>query len=944
MNISFCSLLLPPVCCLRLSSAVALSVVALAGLSSCAVDEQASSADRSAVATIEGGNASAGIDTLRIPSQPATLPIDTFAGAIGFYDRNRDGSARTVRDDLTGTLSGMIQFAQSHTVDPAGNAAKEMPRLVPSRNALLLFTPQSAAVSGVRLEVQVDGEPRLSIPMQAPELLPESDYVDVYGRPRVVYSKRAWSAHLPWSVVRPGLSLQIFADGGLQGRLDAQNIEFGAPAKLVVWGVRIGMLTDPPVNPANQPMLSEPAVAAIDYFQTIPVSQLTIASYEDQRLTEVMLADGTVLTGASTVNGGVYTGDLREDVGKSQYSIGINEANYGNTSTINGNQDPDYTTPQLVYHHSAGNYANGRQVHGLSGGGTIATLYDSIGNEWSHELGHHYGMGHYPGASGGNYFWAGHHADSGWGYIDHRRRFRSNLAFYSAERTGLRLIDDQTSVPESFAALYSYNADAMSGGHAGSPALLSRYTHHTGYTARRMQDFMDRAWYDPASATGYSRWDAATRKVVEARPAGKVRPTRFGVPVFTLLGGYDPLNARAVMYPPAKGNYGMVYDNLPAPDQNAAQACWVEVTTATATRAIALSGSRISSTLSNKFHINIAQADDPRSAALYCRSNGTARKLDDVVFPSLSPALPPAVVIGETAGYEAAATEELARLRDRLHVVASDEQPVADYSMQIWVDSWSERLSQLDTLSRNTLERIELLKRKGIDLDVWMSANATALDARDPEMVRALRARLTAFGLIIGSGYASSFAPIVSPFGCLAMWPATGDPAAASVVILGPSACNNSRGQLWLLDKRGALRNGAFPGHCVTLQGSRLALVPCDPQMAEQLWTWTSALTLTSIARPGYSMDANLPYGPVIANTTHGGATQQWRDVRRDRSALVSLLSGANVARLYAIEPIDRRPPQMVPAAPSTRVRGLRACDGARACPGGRERRPSARP
>ncbi len=104
----------------------------------------------------------------------------------------------------------------------------------------------------------------------------------------------------------------------------------------------------------------------------------------------------------------------------------------------------------------------------------MLTLYDSVGNEFSHEIGHHYGLGHYPGSQGENMFWAAHHADSGWGYIAYRNKMRGNLAWHTRN-----LGDGKNGVPN-FLKQYAYGWDAMSGGATNSS--ISRYTHYTGYS------------------------------------------------------------------------------------------------------------------------------------------------------------------------------------------------------------------------------------------------------------------------------------------------------------------------------------------------------------------------------------------------------------------------------------------------------------------------------
>ena len=80
----------------------------------------------------------------------------------------------------------------------------------------------------------------------------------------------------------------------------------------------------------------------------------------------------------------------------------------------------------------------------------MLTLIDSVGNEFSHEIGHHYGLGHYPGSVNNNMFWAAHHADSGWGYIAFRNKMRGNLNW-----TSTNLGDGSNGVPN-FLNKYAY--------------------------------------------------------------------------------------------------------------------------------------------------------------------------------------------------------------------------------------------------------------------------------------------------------------------------------------------------------------------------------------------------------------------------------------------------------------------------------------------------------
>ncbi len=87
---------------------------------------------------------------------------------------------------------------------------------------------------------------------------------------------------------------------------------------------------------------------------------------------------------------------MRQSIGKELISHGIDNANYGiNSQAGEGENGHPYIVAQLAAHNSRGKYSNGVQVHGGSGGGGIVTLDFSIGNEFSHEVGHNYGLGHY---------------------------------------------------------------------------------------------------------------------------------------------------------------------------------------------------------------------------------------------------------------------------------------------------------------------------------------------------------------------------------------------------------------------------------------------------------------------------------------------------------------------------------------------------------------------
>jgi len=163
----------------------------------------------------------------------------------------------------------------------------------------------------------------------------------------------------------------------------------GGETELLLSTIDLGLL----VPARNQFKFANDPTAHREYFQTTPHTRQVVSYFESVNLAEVMLPTGVLLTTVDPSVGGVYTGDMREYIGKALYSEGIDNANEGVWAS-----DAVHVralTMQITPHNSIGNYSNGVIIHGLSGGGGRATLWDSLGNEMSHELGHNYGLGHY---------------------------------------------------------------------------------------------------------------------------------------------------------------------------------------------------------------------------------------------------------------------------------------------------------------------------------------------------------------------------------------------------------------------------------------------------------------------------------------------------------------------------------------------------------------------
>lgn len=502
--------------------------------------------------------------------------------------------------NVSGDFQGYVSFAQSHTIAPEGNSQNELPRMVSNRDTLLMFTVQVPYQADNVIYAEIidkNGIVLGKLELNPPSSMPKSDRPNNLGedRPNVTYAENTWTGIIPWNWVQPGITIQ-FED--VQGQTsELNNIDVGGENEIVIHNIRIGMLTEPPV--LNQ--LEDNPMLAADYFQKLPITSMIVGNYSPISLKEVVLPDGTVYTESSTSEGGYHTGDMRELIGKSLISMGINNANFGINETAGSAQWQPHYYNQYVTHKSVGVYSNGLQYHGLSGGNGMATLLDTVGNEFSHELGHAYGMGHYPGGG----LFSTHNENSGWGWDALSNRFIANFLW---NQSGVTDIDGEVTHP--FNELYRYNTDAMAGGVASSP--ISQYTHHTGYTAKRIQQNFEKT--GRLTKYGYEKWNESTKRM-ESHDIGKV-PSVYGTEVVTLVGYYDPLMEKSsYIYPALHGSFGHTYQQ----DAPTAIQCWVDVEVENGdVKRFPLTGKRLRDGQMNKFHVNVTRSEEPKSASVYC--------------------------------------------------------------------------------------------------------------------------------------------------------------------------------------------------------------------------------------------------------------------------------------------------------------------------------------
>ena len=491
----------------------------------------------------------------------------------------------------------------------------------------------------------------------------------------IQYGDNFWSARIPKTHVKPGMSL-TFENGEAIGSIP--EVEVGAPTELVLHTVDIGML----VEPRGMLNFSNNTECQNSYYQTLPVSRLIVTEYEPVHFKEIVLSDNTTYVTHSTDEGGAYKGDMRAEIGKALISAGINMANYGIHSTFGPSGakriSPYYrTTNWFTIHNSRGNYSNGIKNHGLSGGATVVTIFQTCNpntNEQSHEIGHNW-AGHWPNGFSGSVHRPSEYFGSSWGWNSDLNLFLPNFhrlvtgerACVSIKENKRTKVDAYRKCQESFFG-HKFGRDAMAGGSGAMYPSVSYFTMHTPFVMYKIQnghgiwermegEGLERyANWDKSSNTGLVKWDPNCKcmkpwivkpEESEAKDPSTDsnnyedlprKPVKQGVAVATIVGFYDPeLTMRTYIYPAMHGSYGNVFASNSEDEINnlSEKGCYAAFTNANGDeqkfvlKDVRQAGENEAGETGknmNKFHINIAETFEPTLAKIYCRGQIIAQR------------------------------------------------------------------------------------------------------------------------------------------------------------------------------------------------------------------------------------------------------------------------------------------------------------------------------
>lgn len=846
-------------------------------------------------------------------------PRDT---RLTFFDVNEFKQIRTVPNNLSsGDLAGRVQFAQTHTIDPNNNEERKEPSLIPYRAALLLFTPQMNLSSlEVKATYKVDELVKSEVYVMMPPInMPKSDYNNNGTKKDITYSKRSWSVQLPYYTVKPDMQLEFTAEtkDGLEltGTLSGEDIEFAAPIEGAFLFIRLGMLTDnlEGIKGRYHDMITDTAHAMQEYFQTVPFAQLSAGIYEDRILKKVILDNGTIYENKSSFAGAdYYSGDMRESVAKAQVSVGIDLANKGVIdSALNQIHEITHDMFYFTVHHAIGRYTddNGGAkdvIHGLSGGNGIGTLVDSSGNEFSHEVGHGYGMGHYPN-SNESADGSIHGYSTSWGYDAYKNRMRANVAWNSNPDS--YTFYNHYITP--FQDTYGWNKDSMAGGWADS--AISRYTHNTARSTRQIQKNIEGRYFlsDSKNNNGeyyYLGWDKSAREYKQATEANfinkRINPTEKGVPVITILGGYDPQSPyNAVLYPYFRANWGNVFasifkDSLPADAVNYLEITYYGTKPA---QYVVLNNSRYSGSIINKLHFNIAESDKPKTISLYVNNTlkGTTT-IDEQVYNT---PLKKPVIIGKGKGYDDVINEDAAYLETKLAGKTIDNYTLTAKEKELIEILYRfSALNKLSSSQKAVAEDYINNKNKTDEVNMYIDDNYTLLENNDISADKGLKNLLESSGL---GTVVFKFNQAEINGKCMEVYESINNNKSVRV-----AACNKSENQRWAIDNAGRIHSALYPGYC--LEQGKMAVLQLCSENTKQQWKIrnsdiSSGVVYENIGVPGQCID-NSGSEPekIIAYSCSEAANQKFKNkISEDNNTYFSLFNGSLIEEIWKYIPAE---------------------------------------
>ncbi|EPL9570356.1 M66 family metalloprotease [Providencia rettgeri] len=470
------------------------------------------------------------------------------------------------------------------------------------------------------------------------------------------YMENTWSTTIPGEYIQPNIKID-FIHKNKMGILPKTTI--GSPTTLRLHLLDIGIFTEPrdKFDFRDTPELNR------QYYQQIPASTLLVNRYESTRVDQFVFSDGSILKEVIPENGGWHEKSISK-ITRWAYGEGIHMA----TSGINSSPDDGPTfvpTPQIVVYNSVGQYQNGKVVHGGLGSykGGLASVEDSIGNEFSHELGHNFNIIDFYGGSPKDKKNNAYSLYTPNTLAAIQKRLEKLHAFNTDSSTGYQKWNSETSKMENayleLPSFLQFNVPVKNGEDISLYKLCKALEKYdvlkiklgNGYHSKNIHlpDASSRNTEDTIIIETCADWDTTvhlngeTEKIKKNEKITYIsdgkswvkshhhglhkKPIKQDVPVITVLGFYDPEGQILVTDPEKQksnhvqdilyGSSGMVYE-----DNKKLDSCssYLEFDLEDGTtRQYKLHGTNFKTSHMNRFHVNIERDLKPVKVKIFIK-------------------------------------------------------------------------------------------------------------------------------------------------------------------------------------------------------------------------------------------------------------------------------------------------------------------------------------
>lgn len=525
------------------------------------------------------------------------------------------------KNNLTGNLKGMVLFAQDITMNPDhdSNNLQNKPDLTPDRNALFIFVPEdNQIIKPYSIDVVENNLPIKTYVLNTPEKSPALDQ-NLKSNIKVSFSNKAFTVKIPYMYMHKGVSFIIKDQNNQnQAKLSAENIDFGPAHKLVMHNTRIGIFT---AYAESTQMEKNLAINAANYFNTIPVSQLTVSNYSPVRLDRIVYPDGRIYTKQFPDSGDVYNG-IGEHFTREFLDRAILLANGGYMLDDNTTNWEPFA--QRVGNSTVAMYNNGIVMHGLHATWVRTFLINWEGNEFSHEFGHTYGLHDYDSGVLG-----GHKHTDGFMYDDYNNILIAPIDWNTD--TPATVLDEPP-----FLGKFNYGKDAMSGG-SPNGSVVSNYTFYSANSLKKIQNNFASARILSDDGTKFLKYDPTTQQMLNSTSPTDRIPLKSGIDVITIYGIYDPESKIAdggYIYPAMYSNYGNIF-KFPEAESGG---CNLTISFNDGSiKHYNLPKNRIHQDNANMFAINIERSLQPKKVSIYCPISSSPLTTLDIKSPDAEP-------------------------------------------------------------------------------------------------------------------------------------------------------------------------------------------------------------------------------------------------------------------------------------------------------------------